>query len=71
MSQYPYILISFAWDEYLKQAPLVIEPKPDSIQRIFVVRKWLQEQIPIAPQLLYPFQRSWYSVIELGGMEWK
>jgi hypothetical protein len=37
MNQYPYVSLKFAGKEYTDQAPLTITPKPDSIQRVFMI----------------------------------
>lgn len=62
-------LISFIGKEYISQAPLFITPQPDSIQRVFMVFKGLEEAIEIKEQILEPFERSGFSVIEWGGSE--
>ena len=62
-------LISFLGEEYTSQAPLYITPKPDSMQRVFMVFKWLEEPIVIKEQILKPFKRTRFSVIEWGGSE--
>lgn len=62
-------LISFIGKQYISQAPLFITPQPDSIQRVFMVFKGLEEAIEIKEQILEPFERSGFSVIEWGGSE--
>jgi hypothetical protein len=37
MKQYPWNFISFVGQEYTSQAELFITPKPDQIQRVFMV----------------------------------
>ena len=60
----PYNLISFAGEEYTKTAPLTITPQPDSILRVFMVYKALQEPIEIPAQTFEPFERKGFSVVE-------
>lgn len=66
-----YNLICFAYAEYEESAKLDITPKPDSILRVFMVTKPLEEKIDIAPQEIKPFRRSGFTVIEWGGTELK
>ncbi len=65
----PYNLISFQQEAYTDNATLKISPTPDSIQRIFMVFKPLDEKIEIAEQELEPFSREGFTVIEWGGSE--
>lgn len=64
-----YNLIYFAGDDYTDMAPLTITPKPDSIQRVFMVFKPLKRAIEIDEQILTPFKRTGFTVIEWGGAE--
>ena len=63
----PYNLIHFADEQYTRMAPLVITPAPDSILRVFMVFKPLNEKIEIEPQLFQPFERKGFTVVEWGG----
>ncbi len=65
----PYNLISFQEEAYTDNAILTITPQPDSINRVFMAYKPLDEKIEIEEQILEPFVRSGYSVIEWGGTE--
>lgn len=56
-------------DEYDNKARLDITPKPDSIQRVFMVFKKLDAPMAVIPQVLVPFERKGFSVIEWGGSE--
>lgn len=69
MMDNPYNLISFAGEEYTKTAPLTITPQPDSILRVFMVYKALQEPIEIPAQTFEPFERKGFSVVERWGTE--
>ncbi len=64
-----YNLIHFAGDEYLDTAPLNINPKPDSVLRVFMVFKALEKEINIKPQEFETFTRDGFVVIEWGGTE--
>ncbi len=64
-----YNLITFQGEAYTENAVLEIEPKPDSVQRVFMVFKALDEWIEIPEQDLQPFERSGFTVVEWGGSE--
>jgi len=63
----PYNLVSFQWENYDEFAPLTIEPKPDSVQRIYMALKPLDKPIEIPEQQLEKFERTGFAVIEWGG----
>jgi len=67
MKDNKYNLIHFAGEQYTNTAPLEITPKPDSILRVFMVFKWLDEKIEIEEQKLENFERKWFSVVEWWG----
>lgn len=67
MKDNPYNLISFAGKQYTDTAPLDISPKPDSMLRVFMVYKPLTERISVKPQVLQPFERKGFTVVEWGG----
>ncbi len=69
MVENEYNLISFQHEAYTDNAVLEIQPEPDSIQRVFMVFKALDTEIEISPQVLKPFERSGFAVIEWGGAE--
>lgn len=62
-----YNFIRFETAAYDKQMPLNITPKPESIQRILMVYKPLEEKIEMPEQTLQPFTRKGFTVIEWGG----
>ncbi len=64
MKDNKYNLISFQGESYIKNAELTITPKPDSILRIYMAYKAINE---IKEQKLKPFERSGFTVIEWGG----
>ena len=67
MQNNKYNLITFQGDTYTDNAVLEITPQPDSILRVFMVYKPLEEYIEITEQELQPFTRQGFAVIEWGG----
>lgn len=64
-----YNLITFAGENYENTAQLKITPQPDSILRIMMVFKPLNEYIKVEEQELKPFTRKGFVVVEWGGTE--
>jgi hypothetical protein len=60
-------LISFQDNNYTDNAVLTIEPKPDSILRVYMAFKPLAYPINIPPQEFTPFERKGFTVVEWGG----
>ena len=72
MEHSKYVLINFQDEEYDKRAPLTVEPKPDSMKRIFMTYKLLDEQITVPTQNLEKFriqERKGFFVLEWGGSQ--
>lgn len=69
MQKNKYNLITFAGAEYENIAQLKITPQPDSILRIMMVFKPLNEYTKVEEQELKPFVRKGFAVIEWGGTE--
>jgi hypothetical protein len=70
MQNNKYNLIHFASkEEYDDKAKLTIEPKPDSMLRVFMVYKSLNEKVEVTPQEIKSFSRNGFSVVEWGGTE--
>jgi len=67
MQNNEYNLIHFAGEQYIKTAPLTITPEPDSIIRVFMVYKSLEEMVQIEEQELITPERGGFTVIEWGG----
>ena len=67
MQNNPYNLISFQSEAYTENAELEIIPEPDSILRVFMAYKPLKKEIPVEEQVLEPFQRQGFTVVEWGG----
>ena len=67
-----YNYIRFAsMDEINKNMELKIEPVPDTMIRVIMVYKGLDEKIDVIPQKLKLQERNGYTVVEWGGVEIK
>ena len=64
-----YNLISFSGAEYSEIAKLTVNPKPDSVIRIHMMWKALDEPIEIEPQVLPTYERKGFVLVEWGGTE--
>ncbi len=64
-----YNLISFQGDAYTDHAQLDIHPQPDSVLRVFMAWKGLDEPVEVEAQALKEFERSGFTVVEWGGAE--
>lgn len=71
MQHNKYNLITFQTDIYENSAKLNIKPEPDSILRIFMVYKALNEFTEVQEPVLDTFERNGFTVIEWGGTELK
>ena len=71
MEKNKYNLISFQDDLYTDNAVLDITPKPDSMLRVFMAYKALDEYIEVPEQDLETFERKGFTVVEWGGGEVK
>ncbi len=71
MQNNKYNLITFQTDIYENSAKLNVSPKPDSILRIFMVYKALDEFAEVQEPVLDTFERNGFAVIEWGGAELK
>lgn len=71
MQKNKYNLIHFAGKEYTDNAKLEAIPKPDSVLRVFMVFKPLNNKINIKEQAIKPFIRKGFTVVEWGGTELK
>jgi len=49
---------------------LQIDPKPESLLRIYMVFKPLESYRMVKPQTLVPFEREGFAVVERGGIEY-
>ncbi len=62
-----YNLISFQSNAYTDIAELLIDPAPDSLLRVYMVAKPLDNYIEIEPQTFDGFIRDGFTVVEWGG----
>jgi len=67
MQNNEYNFIHFAGDQYTETAPLTITPAPDSVIRVFMVYKPLEEVIQVEEQKLMTPIRTGFTVVEWGG----
>lgn len=71
MEQNAYNLISFQGTAYTESAKLDITPAPDTVIRVFMAWKPLDEAVEIPPQSLPMPERRGFTVVEWGGTEIK
>lgn len=71
MNKNKYNLISFQKEEYTDKAKLNISPAPDSMLRVFMAFKPLDNEITVPKQELEKFNRKGFTVVEWGGCEVK
>ena len=71
MQENEYNLISFQSEVYTETAKLEIEPKPDTLIRVFMAWKPLDEKIQIEAQELCSPERKGFVAVEWGGAEVK
>ena len=69
MQENKYNLITFQTKAYTDVAKLHITPEPDSILRVFMAYKELEEPIEIEKPAIAPFERKGFTVVEWGGTE--
>jgi len=69
MQKNKYNLVRFANEEYNKAFPLVINPKPESVLRIYMLFTPVDSPVNVSKQKLIPFERKGFTVIEWGGSE--
>ena len=67
MQDNAYNLISFQSERYAETAKLDITPAPDSMLRVFMAWKPLDQPQQIEPQTFEPFVRDGFTVVEWGG----
>lgn len=69
MQDNAYNLISFQKEAYTQKAGLAITPEPDSVLRVFMAYKALDEPVTVSPQTIEPFERTGFCVVEWGGAQ--
>lgn len=66
----PYNLISFQTRAYTDAAVLEVDPRPDTVIRVFMVWKPLEEPVGVEEQVLErPPERQGFVLVEWGGTE--
>ena len=66
-----YNLVSFQGAAYTDSAELSIDPAPDTVVRVFMAWKGLDQPEKITPQKLTAVERTGFTVVEWGGSEVK
>ncbi|MDO5696151.1 MAG: hypothetical protein Q4P30_05320 [Eubacteriales bacterium] len=69
MQDNPYNVINFQDTAYTERAKLNIEPKPDTVIRVFMTWRALDAPIDIPSPTLRAPQRKGFTVVEWGGRE--
>ena len=64
-----YNLISFQQEAYTDSAVLTIDPAPDTLIRVFMAWKGLDEPVEVQPQSLTAPERIGFTAVEWGGTE--
>ena len=67
MQENPYNLITFQQEAYTDSAKLNIDPQPDSVLRVFMAYKALEEPVEVKEPQIEPFEREGFCVVEWGG----
>ena len=71
MESNSYNLISFQSEIYEESAKLTITPQPDSLLRVFMAWKAMEEPVDIPAQAIKSFEREGFAVVEWGGCQVK
>lgn len=69
MEANPYNLIAFQSDAYTDTAKLSIEPAPDTLLRVFMAWKPLENAVNVPPQSLTSPERTGFTAVEWGGCQ--
>lgn len=67
LKQNEWSLISFQTEKYEELAKLTINPKPDTLIRVFMIFKKIDKKLDIPEQTLRTLKRKGFTVIEWGG----
>jgi uncharacterized protein YdhG (YjbR/CyaY superfamily) len=67
MENNKYNLIHFSTEEYTRDFPITITPRPDNFIRVFMVFEPLERAIEIPTQELKPAKRGGFTAVEWGG----
>lgn len=71
MEENPYNLIAFQSDAYTEAAKLSMEPAPDTLLRVFMAWKPLEDPVEIPAQELTAPERRGFTAVEWGGCQVK
>lgn len=71
MQKNAFNLITFQTDCYTNAAQMKIDPKPDSLLRIFMAYKAVDGPVDVKTPKIKPFERKGFTVVEWGGAEVK
>lgn len=71
MQNNPYNLITFPTERYENEVKLEITPEPDSVIRVFMAYKALDQAVKTEPGETVTPQRNGFTVVEWGGCEVK
>lgn len=69
LKQHPYVLIDFPTEAYEAYAPLTVEPRPDTVIRLFMVFEGHDSPVSTEPAALPRHERRGFTVVEWGGAE--
>ena len=69
MEDNPYNLITFQQEAYTQAAKLTVTPAPNSVLRVFMTWKSLEQPVDIPAQTLPAFVRCGFTLIEWGGCQ--
>lgn len=70
MESNPYNLITFQTRAYTDAAALEVDPQPDTVIRVFMAWKPLEEPVEVEEQVLEPApERTGFTLVEWGGTE--
>ncbi|MDE6592091.1 MAG: hypothetical protein K2K57_03390 [Oscillospiraceae bacterium] len=70
MQNNKYNFITFQTEAYTSAAQLEVFPAPDSMLRVFMVYRPLDEPVETEEQELPTFERKGFAVVEWGGAEY-
>ena len=69
LEENPYNLIAFQTQAYTEGAALTIAPAPDTLIRVFMAWKALEEPVEVTPQSLSAPLRTGFTAVEWGGVQ--
>ena len=64
-----YNLLSFQTERYTDHARLTVTPQPDTVLRVFLAWKALEEPVDVEPQTLTAPDREGFTLVEWGGCQ--